>query len=285
MESKSVSIGGIQHIKNLEATLPSYTVFLLDMWGVLYDGCEALPGALEAVQHMEKAGKKMIVLSNNPRPSHLMKRKLLDLGFPVSLEAITSGDVTRSYIQTKYPGKKIFHLGQHKNQDLFFDQADLLVSDLCAADLVVVSLFTEQNESNEAFLSQLDDISKSGLPVLCSNPDVSAPHGGETRKTAGFYAQYLEEKGVPVVYMGKPDALIYEIIWDRFGFCESDKAKALMVGDTAETDILGANQFGLDSLLVLSGNTGRGLASFEECAGLLEGLPVTQKPTYVSETI
>lgn len=285
MERKFVSIGGIQCIKNLEAILPSYTVFLLDMWGVLYDGYEALPSALEAVQRMEKAGKKMIVLSNNPRPSHLMKGKLLELGFPAALEAITSGDVTRSYIQTKYPGKKIFHLGQHKNQDLFFDQSDLLVSDLCDADLVVVSLFTEQNESNEAFLSQLDDISKSGLPVLCSNPDVSAPHGGEMRKTAGFYAHYLEEKGVPIAYMGKPDSLIYEIIWERFGFSESDKSNALMVGDTAETDILGANQFGVDSLLVLSGNTGRGLMSSEEIACRLEGLPATQKPTYVSETI
>jgi ribonucleotide monophosphatase NagD (HAD superfamily) len=33
------------------------------------------------------------------------------------------------------------------------------------------------------------------------------------------------------------------------------KSDILMVGDTLETDILGANTFGLDTALVLSGNT------------------------------
>jgi ribonucleotide monophosphatase NagD (HAD superfamily) len=33
------------------------------------------------------------------------------------------------------------------------------------------------------------------------------------------------------------------------------KKDALMIGDTLQTDILGGNKFGLDTLLVLTGNT------------------------------
>jgi ribonucleotide monophosphatase NagD (HAD superfamily) len=33
------------------------------------------------------------------------------------------------------------------------------------------------------------------------------------------------------------------------------KQEALMIGDTLQTDILGGNKFGLDTMLVLSGNT------------------------------
>jgi ribonucleotide monophosphatase NagD (HAD superfamily) len=42
-------------------------------------------------------------------------------------------------------------------------------------------------------------------------------------------------------------------------FPERDLSKILMIGDTIETDIIGAIQVGIDSLLVLTGNTGNDL--------------------------
>jgi ribonucleotide monophosphatase NagD (HAD superfamily) len=52
----------------------------------------------------------------------------------------------------------------------------------------------------------------------------------------------------------------------------------LMVGDTLHTDILGANTFGIDTALVLSGNTRKADASIEiSSSGII--------PTYVCESI
>ena len=45
----------------------------------------------------------------------------------------------------------------------------------------------------------------------------------------------------------------YEQLVDDIGFI--DKKEILMVGDTLETDILGGNKFGVQTMLVLSGNT------------------------------
>ena len=51
-----------------------------------------------------------------------------------------------------------------------------------------------------------------------------------------------------------------------------------MVGDTLETDILGANTFGLDTALVLSGNTRP-----EQAMMQIESKGIT--PTYLCESV
>jgi HAD superfamily hydrolase (TIGR01459 family) len=273
-----------QLIENCTTLLSEYNIFLLDMWGVLYDGYKTLPRARSTIDALEKTNKHCIILSNNPRPSRFVKNKLKSIGLPENISVVTSGDVTRAYVAKNYLGKKIFNLGQHRNQDLFFDQHDHLVSSLEEADLVVISLYTEQNESGKEFFPLLDQVKHLGIDVLCANPDVTAPHGLGLRNTAGFYAQYLESQGGSVLYMGKPSRLIYENAWHQFGFTEKDKLKTVMIGDTLETDILGANQFGIDSLLVMSGNAGQNLNKTNFLQNF-KNAPKSHVPTYVAETI
>jgi ribonucleotide monophosphatase NagD (HAD superfamily) len=56
------------------------------------------------------------------------------------------------------------------------------------------------------------------------------------------------------------------------------KSDILMVGDTLETDILGANTFGLDTALVLSGNT-----RAEQAVMMIQAKGIT--PTYLCESV
>ena len=62
--------------------------------------------------------------------------------------------------------------------------------------------------------------------------------------------------GRTFIKFGKPDAQMFIFAYDRSQTAmEVGKQHILMVGDTLFTDIIGGNKFGIDTLLVLSGNT------------------------------
>ena len=58
----------------------------------------------------------------------------------------------------------------------------------------------------------------------------------------------------PDIIVGKPNALIFDIIKKEHGLEEKPLSKFLMIGDTLITDIKFGNNSRIDTLLVLSGN-------------------------------
>lgn len=271
-----------QYVKSLASLPDQYSLILLDVVGVLHDGKLPLPQSIQSFKNLLKT-RKIILLSNNPRPGIKTQEKLHKMGFPKGFDVFTSGDATRYYIDQKFPIKKIYHLGQHKNTDLLFDKEDQLVTDIKEADIVILSLFTEEGEDDQKYISLLKEISKTSLPVICSNPDITAPFGQTTRKTAGHYTKILEDLGKEVTYMGKPHPFIYELIWQKYKLTNHDKNKSIMIGDTIETDITGANKFGIESLLVLTGNTAKKIPKESSISSYLEVLENGQRPTYYSD--
>ena len=59
------------------------------------------------------------------------------------------------------------------------------------------------------------------------------------------------------IRFGKPDPMMFSYAFQQLIEAHPDYSvrDILMVGDTLETDIRGANAFGVDTALVLSGNT------------------------------
>jgi len=56
--------------------------------------------------------------------------------------------------------------------------------------------------------------------------------------------------------IGKPSSAILDIIRSEHSIPSSELDKIVMIGDNTETDIAFANNCGIDSCLVLTGNTG-----------------------------
>jgi ribonucleotide monophosphatase NagD (HAD superfamily) len=62
--------------------------------------------------------------------------------------------------------------------------------------------------------------------------------------------------GKQFIRFGKPDSQMFMFAYDLVRASAAiSKSEIVMVGDTLNTDILGGNKFGLDTVLVLSGNT------------------------------
>mmetsp|Transcript_12445 Transcript_12445/g.35623 ORF Transcript_12445/g.35623 Transcript_12445/m.35623 type:complete len:340 (+) Transcript_12445:101-1120(+) len=83
-----------------------YQGFILDQFGVLHNGQHALPGAVELVEHLAKANKKLIILSNTSSPAHTTLQRLPGLGFNPDhfIGAVTSGDEASRLIRETYGG-------------------------------------------------------------------------------------------------------------------------------------------------------------------------------------
>ena len=58
---------GIRLIRGIGAVAARYDGFIIDLWGVVHDGVDPLPGALECLRGLIMSGKRIVLLSNAPR--------------------------------------------------------------------------------------------------------------------------------------------------------------------------------------------------------------------------
>jgi HAD superfamily hydrolase (TIGR01459 family) len=245
--------------------IEKYDAFFIDIWGVIYDGENVYNGAVDALNYIISTNKKVIFLSNSPRPSSLSYKKFEEWNVHINKAMIyTSGDLVREQLTNwddevfLHLGKKFYHLGAETNQDILIGINTELVDKVTDADFLLLTAFIDEGENLAKFDYLLQEAINKNLPVICANPDQIVVHGNTNRNCAGTFAKRYENMGGKVHYYGKPNQKIYHKSFSLVG--DVDKSKILMIGDTHYTDIEGANKFGIDAALVLTGN---GKASYE----------------------
>jgi HAD superfamily hydrolase (TIGR01459 family) len=246
--------------QQLDEAIHEYDLILFDLWGVIIEGDNTYPGVVEAINNMISRTNIMF-LTNAPRPNFKVAENLRKWGITNATEdmVVTSGDIARQMIQahrSNLGGKipKIYHLGEDRNEDILLNSKHELTQDLNSADILLLSLYRDDHEDINEFNQILKQAAlKKDLLTLCSNPDTTIPKHGTIRYCAGYFAEIIEKFGGEVVYTGKPKEVIYNFALQKQQHIKKDRI--LMVGDTFETDILGANKAGIHSALVLSGNS------------------------------
>ena len=96
------------------------------------------------------------------------------------------------------------------------------------------------------------------IPVIVANTDHAYPvNVHDVSIAVGGLATMIETiVGKKFIRFGKPDSQMFMFAYDLIrDYRPVNKKEIVMVGDTLHTDILGGNKFGLDTVLVLSGNT------------------------------
>ena len=118
---------------------------------------------------------------------------------------------------------------------------------------MLLTAFHDEGEDLNQYDNILKIASSLNIQALCANPDNIILNQNKKRYCAGFFATKYESFGGKVKYFGKPHTDIYVELAKRISNFEHKKT--LMVGDTIDTDIKGANDYGIHSALVLTGNT------------------------------
>ena len=91
-------------------------------------------------------------------------------------------------------------------------------------------------------------------PLFVANPDLVAPHEKNFSMEPAYYVSHLIKNGIHLPFwLGKPFPTIFELAINRLNELSGRHiplSRIGMVGDTLHTDILGANSYGLKSILM-----------------------------------
>jgi len=243
-------------LKGLNEIYSSFDIFFFDLWGVIHNGVQCYSEALKALKNIKK-NKKIILISNAPRPNYDVQKFLKKINFSKSFYhlLITSGDVTRSYLKNNYKNKSFYHLGPKRDESLF-SNLSLKKTSLNKADFVICTGVNNNKDSIKKYYPILKKINNRKLKMICANPDLIVHRGNVVEYCAGSIAKLYEKMGGKVQYFGKPYKYFYEYIFKilkKKYKKKIKKNKILAIGDNLNTDILGANNLNVKNLFIAGG--------------------------------
>lgn len=251
----------------LDELLERYDVLLLDAYGVLMETAGALPGAAGALAAVERAGREVVVLTNDAsRLPETTSERYRGMGLEVPADRIlTSGSIMARWFEDQgLVGATCAVLGPDDSFEYVLRAGGRPTPLDWAPDVIALC-----DEDGYDLLSTLDELLSAlfrridaGDPprLVLPNPDLVYPKGpGEFGVTAGGLAVVVEaalEQRYPARpdlrfdRLGKPHRPIFSEVLDDLG-----GLRAVMIGDQLGTDIRGARDAGLDTVLVGSGLT------------------------------
>ena len=236
----------IEKLSNFSKIYDQYDVFLIDLWGVMHNGIRLNPGAIKTVENLSNNNKKIIFLSNAPRPAkHVVGfLKKLKMEEKFLKNVLTSGESAMNSLKKNKFGTKFYHLGPQRDDSLFFEVRENKTTLENCDFILCTGLFENQMSNLEYYKNLLKNFTKKKL--VCTNPDLIVHRGKTQEYCAGKIAEIFENLGGKAIYFGKPYREVYLSCLDM-------NKRTLVIGDNLNTDIKGANNMKLDSLFITSG--------------------------------
>ena len=230
----------------------NYNIFLIDLWGVIHNGLELFANVKSVLIRLKKKNKIIFFITNAPRRSSVIANQLNDFGLSDKFydHIVSSGEITWLSLKKNYEKKKCFLIGPPRDYHLIEGLDVEIVEDYSkGADIIINTGPWGDDDVLENYTDLLNSLIKFNSLMICSNPDKTVIRGKNFMICAGLLAEYYEKIGGKVIYFGKPHNNIYEFCYKLI----QGEKKILVIGDSLENDIKGANLQKLDSLLITNG--------------------------------
>ncbi|MEQ6202665.1 HAD-IIA family hydrolase [Sulfitobacter sp. HNIBRBA2951] len=246
-------VAGSVRLDNLDALAGDMDVFMLDAFGVLNIGETAIDGVPERVAGLQRAGKRVIVVSNAAGFPHAnLMEKYQRLGYDFAPEdVITSRKATLHALHNIAPVKwglmATPSLGRGDIEP--FDMV-YLAEDAAEYDSVDAFVLLGSAVWTDTRQTMLDaSLKRNPRPVYVGNPDIVAPRETGFSVEPGHFAHRLADAtGVAPQFFGKPFGNIFDLAFAHLGGV--DRNRTVMVGDSLHTDILGGQAAGVKTALI-----------------------------------
>ncbi len=264
-------------LAHLNQLADEYDAILCDVWGVIHNGREVFPEAVDALRRFREIRGPVVLITNAPVPADRVLMSLEQVGVePDCYDAVvTSGDATRAELERRMPGPA-YCIGPDYDDPLYQGLAMEYTTQIDQAAFISCTGLREiPQDLPEDYREELKKLAARELDMLCANPDLVFRYGDDLIPSAGALAKIYEELGGRVIRPGKPGAPIYNLAYKKLeellGYKPS-RDSILAIGDGPATDARGAVREGLDCLFIGGGIHGDFMdesESFLEDAALL----------------
>jgi HAD superfamily hydrolase (TIGR01450 family) len=257
----------MKRIDNFKSIVDKYKIIFFDAFGVIKNYSGLVPGIEKTFAYLEKEGKEYYIVTNDASRG---PQQLAESYHRMGLKAITedrivsSGMLTKEYLDLKVQDGIVAYLGT-PNSAHYIERSGLQtlpVGELNEHNIDKVSamIFLDDEGFNwsEDLNKTVNLLRRKPIPVIVANTDRAYPLSAHDVSIAigGIAAMVESVVGKQFIRFGKPDSQMFMFAYDLIReYRQISKSDIVMVGDTLNTDILGGNKFGLDTVLVLTGNT------------------------------
>ena len=254
--------------KSFRSVVRNYKAVFFDAFGVLKNHKGLIPDIEKTFEYLERKGIYYYVLTNDSSrsPEELARwYQEKGLNYITTDKILSSGMLAMEYFKTKITnGNAVAYLGT-KASAHYIEMVGLKTIPIGEIDLNNLDeiesfafLDDEGFNWNEDLNKTINLLRKKNMSVVVANTDINYPvNKNDISVAIGGLADLVENIiGKTFIRFGKPDAQMFLLAYERaLKDIDVKRNEILMVGDTLFTDIIGGNKFGMDTALVLSGNT------------------------------
>jgi HAD superfamily hydrolase (TIGR01450 family) len=253
--------------RDFKSVIDQYQVIFFDSFGVIKNYKGLVPGIQNTFEYLEAQGKDYYIVTNDAsRSPQQLAQSFNKLGLDMITpdKIISSGMLAREYLNLKVHDGIVAYLGTDESAH-YIESAGLHTLPVKAVDDSNIDQVNGLVFLDDEGFNWFRDINKTvnlmrkrNIPAIVANTDFVYPlNMHDVALAIGALANMIEHVvGKKFIHFGKPDSQMFMFAYDLVRAKKPiSKSDILMVGDTLHTDILGGNKFGLDTVLVFSGNT------------------------------
>lgn len=267
-----------------------YKVVFFDAFGVLKNSRGVIDGVSDVLLWLTRTGKDVYVVTNDASksPEEMTYSYVHPEHGPLipASRIISSGLLAKDFLRTKVKSGRVAYLGKPSSA-FYIESAGLEAVPVCQCngndDIRAIVLLDDEGFDWYGDINRtLNLVRRRNVPIIVANSDYSYPvAGNDVAVAVGALASMVEQiVGKTFIRFGKPDTTMFSYAF-ACAHANDDaltKEEVVMVGDTLSTDIHGANTFGIDTVLTLSGNTQAARADvLINATGII--------PTYICDSI
>ena len=232
---------------------------LIDIDGTLMKGKQMIEGSIEFLDYLETEKIPYLIVSNNTKAPGRYVDFFKDKGLSISEDHIlTCTSTTKSYLIDNKGIKTAYVIGKDDLIEAVEGAGVRILTDAGGVDIGdVADVVIVGGDFNLNYTKLKDAVLhlQNGARLIGSNGDMLIPTEEGLVPEAGMTMAALEAgSGIEPIILGKPETYFFKIAVNRLMKSEAmDLEQVVILGDRLDTDIKGALEYGIKSILVKTG--------------------------------